>query len=467
MKIAFVLDRIIIGQVPLGVGYVASMLKKYGHEVIYFPLEPDEDCIERVAKSGAGIVAYSVSSGLHRRYLSVNRQIKKATKIFSVFGGPHPTFFPDMIHEEGVDAICLGEGEFPMAELADALERGEEPSRIQNIYFKDAAGKVYRTRRRPFLQDLDSLPYPDLDMIEEFPRHKEVGIAYVIAGRGCPYTCNFCFNHVAKKLQKGKYVRMRSAESVLGEIRRICERYPVQTVAFQDDTFTMHREWLLDFLPRYKEEFGIPYLVHTRADTMDEEIARVLKETGCVRVVIGLESGSDHLRNKIMNKRITTEDILRTASLVKDNGMELITQNLFGVPEETVETVLSTIDLNIKCKSDILVLHFYQPYPGTRLAEMSSELGLYSGTIDDIPESNHWRIVLDLKNRGEMEAVAKLSYFFVDYPQAFERYCALRKYIPLKFVRRLYLAALQRRDKMLLDSPERGVGSRWHSPKSC
>lgn len=464
MKIAFVLDEIVSGQVPLGVGFIGAMLKKHGHEVGYFCLDPEGAYLKQVKDFGPRIAAYSASTGLHKLYLESNLKLKKLHPVFAVFGGPHPTYFPEIIEEDGVDAICVGEGEYPMLELVTALEKGEEPTTIKNIHYKGSQGKIHHNPTRPYHQNLDELPFPDIDIVDWIPRYKEIGIAYVIAGRGCPYRCNFCFNHVAMKTQSGKFVRMRGIDNVLEEIKVIRERYPLNMVAFQDDTFTLHKDWLLEFAPRYKEEIGLPYLVHTRADIFDEDMARALGETGCLRVVVGLESGSDHIRNIILHKNVTTENILNTARLIKENGMEVVTQNLFGVPEDTVATVMSTIELNVKCRSDIMVLHFFQPYPRTKLAEMTEELGLYSGTLDDIPYSNHWRIVLDLKNKEVMEGLAKLSWFFVDYPQYFSLVKTLLPLVPFQAGRMLLIKYLNRRDQKLLQSPQRGAGSRYHPP---
>lgn len=465
MKIAFVLDRVIVEHVPLGVGYVAAMLKKHGHEVEYILLEPEDECAAKVKESGARIVAYSVTTGMHQRYFDFNRRLKSECPVFSVVGGPHPSFFPGAIEEEGIDAICVGEGEHPMLELVEALESGREPTDIPNIHYKDASGQIHRPAARPFHQDLNDLPFPDLELMEFLPRHKEGGIAYVMAGRGCPHECNFCFNHVAKKNQSGRFVRFREPENVLDEIRAIRERYHVDMVAFQDDTFTMKRKWLLDFLPQYKEAVGLPFQAHARADTIDEEVARAMGDAGCIRIAVGLEAGGDDMRNRILNKRVTTEQILRSAELVRQNGMVLITQNLFGIPDETVGTVWETIELNVKCQAGIVNPNFYQPYPKTHLAEISKERGLYSGTIEDIPETFYTRIILNLDNRDEIEELAKLIYLFVDYPKIFYTSRFVLRLLPVKKVRMFLIAQLHRLDRKLLHTPKRGLGSRWQLPE--
>jgi hypothetical protein len=139
---------------------------------------------------------------------------------------------------------------------------------------------------------------------------------------------------------------------------------------------------------------------------------------------------------------------------------------MFGVPGETVETVLSTIDLNIRCQTDLMVIHFFQPYPGTALARISAERDLWHGTVDDIPESNHWFVVLDLRDKETINLLGHLSFFMLDYPKVFS---FLKPLIEKKATRRLALPLLKlcrRVDKMTLYSKSRGVGSRWHPPKA-
>jgi len=463
MKIAFVLDMITAGQVPMGIGIIAALLKKHGHEVVYLPL-PSEQEAWKIKDTGAQVVAYSTTTGLHKLYLKVNRKLKKECSIFSVFGGAHPTVCPDLIEEEGVDAICIGEGEYPMLDLVTTLEKGEEPRNIQNIIYKDIQGNIHKNPTRPFIKDLDELPFPDLDIIDTFQDITRFGVANIMAGRGCPYGCTFCINKYSKTLQKGQYVRMRNAENVLEEIRETRNRYDVKFVAFIDDTFTLYRDWLFDFLGRYKSQVGLPFLINTRADALDEETAKKLSEAGCKNVVIGLETGNDEIRNTIMNKQLTSEQIINASILIKKYNMELFTQNLIGVPGETPSTVLSTVKLNMRCKSDILSVHYYQPYPGTKLTEITNEKGLYTGTVDDIPGMNHWRISLNLENRNEIQALGRLIFFMIDYPFFYYLIRLMRIVVPIKYIRLHVYKYLMILDEKLINTPKRKLGCRWTPP---
>ncbi|MCA9409783.1 MAG: B12-binding domain-containing radical SAM protein [Candidatus Omnitrophica bacterium] len=469
MRIAFVLDNIILGQEPLGVTTMGALLKQHGHQVDYFDFPPQESKwnIDDVVAFQPDIVGYSISSGLHNRYLRFNRLLKEQLpNLFTIIGGPHPSFFPNFLEKEGVDAICVGEGEQPMLELANAMERGDSPYEVAGLHLKLPDGTRRVNPPRPYEQDLDKIPFPDHSFIRKFPHLRDSPIAYVMCGRGCPYNCNFCFNHVSIDLQAGRYTRYRSPENIIEECLELRDRYGKRYIAFQDDTFSLNYRFLEKFLPLYKEQVGLPYLAHLRADNITPKMAKLLGDTGCKRGVIGLENGNEDIRIKILDKTVTDEDIIRCSELLHDNSIEFLSQNMFGVPGETIETVLSTIELNIRAKADLMVIHFFQPYPGTDLARISSEMGLWEGTVDDIPESNHWFVVLDMKDKELMTMLGHLSYFMLDYPKAFYYLKPLIENSKSRKVAMPLLKLCKWLDQKTLYSKKRGVGSRWHPPKA-
>jgi radical SAM superfamily enzyme YgiQ (UPF0313 family) len=422
MRIAFILDNIILGQEPLGVTTMGAILKKAGHTVDYFDIPREEShwSPDQVVEFKPDILGYSVSTGLHNRYLRFNRMVREELpNVFSVFGGPHPSFFPNFIQKEGVNAICVGEGEAPMLDLANALQEGRDPIGVPGLHVKGPDGKVQINPPLPFKQELDEIPFPDHSFINKFPHLRDSPIAYLMCGRGCPYNCNFCFNHVSINLQEGRFTRYRSPENVIAECLELRDKYGKRYMAFQDDTFSLNFRYLQKLLPLYKEKVGLPYLAHLRADNLTPKMAKLLGETGCQRGVIGLENGNEDIRIKILDKTVTDDDLLKTADLLHENGIELLTQNMFGVPGETIESLLQTIELNIRCKADLMVIHFFQPYPGTDLARISSEMGLWEGTVDDIPESNHWYVVLNLKEKEMLTLLGHLSYSCWTTPRSF------------------------------------------------
>ncbi len=469
MRIAFVLDNIILGQEPLGVTSIGAVLKKAGHTVDYFdiPRERAHWSTDEVVRFQPDLVGYSISTGLHNRYMAFNRMLKeRMPAYYTIVGGPHPSFFPEFIHTDTIDFLCVGEGEWPMLELVTALEEGKSPYEVAGLHVKMPDGSVRANPPRAYEQKLDEFPYPDHTFLYKFPHLRDSPIAYLMAGRGCPYNCTFCFNHVALDLQEGRYTRYRSPENVIGECLELRDRFGKRYMAFQDDTFSLNYRYLEKLLPLYAEKVGLPYLAHLRADNLTVRMADLLAETGCKRAVIGLENGFFDIRHKILDKNITDEQFIQCGELLHERGIELLTQNMFGVPGETVESALSTIELNIRCKADVMVIHFFQPYPGTGLARMASEMGLWEGTVDDIPECNHWYVVLDLKDKEMIDLIGKLSYFMLDYPRVFH---FLKPLAENKATRKLAFPLLKLCrwfDLKTIYTKYRGPGCRWHPPKA-
>ena len=218
MRVLFAIKQ--IDYEPQGILHLSSMLKAAGHEVA-LTIASAENPVQFAVDFAPHVVAYSVTTGSQGYYLELNRRIKERVDAFSVFGGPHATFFPEIIEEEGVDGVCRGEGEEALLDLVNALERGEPLTTIANWWIK-ADGQIHRNPPRPLIGDLDSLPLPDRKLIydkDRFTRRSK--LKHFITGRGCPYSCTYCYNQGFHALYrgKGKPVRRRSVDSVLEELR--------------------------------------------------------------------------------------------------------------------------------------------------------------------------------------------------------------------------------------------------------
>ena len=385
-----------------------------------------------------------------------------------MFGGPHPSFFPQMIDEDPeIDAICRGEGEFPTVELCDALQTGADISGIHNLYVR-VDGAVRKNPLRPFLSvdELDALPFPDREFIRGYDIfHQQT--AFVTAGRGCPYDCTYCFNHVSRGLQKGKWVRQRSVRSVLAEIRWLIDRHNLVYVAFQDDTFVLNREWLREFCPAYAKEIGLPFICNIRADLTDEELGDLLAEAGCIRAAMGIENGDDTIRRTILAKNITSDQIKRACDILNDRGIRIVGQNMFGVPGETVESALSTIELNIRCRTHTNIYSFFAPFPGTKLGQLAKEEYGFSGDMSEIPREFQDGLVpsLRLERREIIELIGHCAHLFTSYPRLFILSKCLLKLMPGDRLGVAYLRGMRRLSAYLVRRCGGRLPSHWHQPR--
>jgi len=367
---------------PLGLMYVSAAAKSNGHEVDLALTSSDLE--KKLTDFQPGVVGYSVMTGNQDFYLNLNQELKQNHDFVSVFGGPHPTFFPQMISEKGVDIVCRGEGEQAFPELLDNLEKGENYSDIPNLTVMHSHGISQNTVRN--FVDIDSLNFPDRDLVFQFDEIRDGPIKHFIASRGCPFSCSYCFNESYSELYKGKgkRVRFRNPKSLVDEVEDVVNSSPTKFVYFQDDTFTLNAEWLREFNEEYSSRINLPYHCHVRPNTVTKEKIELLRESGCYSAHIAAESGNDRLRNEILNRNMSREEIVNACGLLKQAGIKYMLQNIIGLPTGTIENDIETLALNIECKPDYAWVSIFQPYPGTPLGEFCREKGYYEGDFSDI-----------------------------------------------------------------------------------
>jgi len=357
----------------LGVMYISKMLKENGHTVDIVNANKEEICVilqDRIPT----ILAFSTLAFYCDYYMALSATIKKEYSVFCVFGGQHPTGLPDIISHEGVDAVCLGEGEYPFVELACALEKGEGNSHIRNLWIKKN-DKVLKNDNRPLIEDLDALPFPDRSLFK-----RKAPFFYerinMITSRGCAYDCPYCYNNVLKKLYETRQntYRRRSVENVLAELREIKKRQVVKFILFHDDIFTLLPEWVTEFSEKYGNEFHIPFSCNIRIDGITEKVLQDLKKAGCHSVSFGLESGDDHVREDVLGKHIHKENMISVCRMIKKYGFSIRTTNIIGAATDSLETDIETLDLNIQCKVDMAKAGILSLYPSTDIKDKCTEL---------------------------------------------------------------------------------------------
>jgi anaerobic magnesium-protoporphyrin IX monomethyl ester cyclase len=351
----------------LGILYLASMLKKNGHvvELVEATYEKIASCLCPCVPT---ILAFSTLAFYCEYYLALSARIKKNFNVFILFGGQHPTGMPAIIERDGVDAICLGEGEYPIVELADRMSKGLDYADIRNIWIKQD-GRIIRNVLRPLIEELDELPFPDRTLMK-----RKAPFFYerinLITSRGCAYDCPYCYNSTMRHLyaERPNLYRRRSVENVLAEIRAIRQRQKVKFILFHDDIFTLLPEWVSEFSERYGREFHIPFSCNIRIDCINEKIIALLKRAGCFSVSFGLESGDDYVRKDLLKKKIEKEKIIEVSCLIKSYGIKLRTTNVIGAVPSTLAADIETLKLNIRCKVDMAKVGILSAYPNTAIA---------------------------------------------------------------------------------------------------
>jgi radical SAM superfamily enzyme YgiQ (UPF0313 family) len=413
---------------PHGIMHLSSVLKAAGHQV-ELAVASHHEPVAVAREFQPDVAAYSVITGSQRYYLDLNLRVKaELPGVFSVFGGPHPTFFPEMVEAQGVDGICQGEGEEAMVELVDALAGGgpEATRGVQNWSFPGngdgRGGEAISNPVRPYTEDLDTLPFPDRALVyERDPITAQSKIKHFLTGRGCPYNCTYCFNHALSELYRGKGARFRqrSVDHVIEEVCWVRERYPLEFVVFVDDTFVLSKSWLAEFAEKYPGQIGLPFFCNTRANLVTAEQVHLLKEAGCHSVSMGIEAGNDRIRNGLLKRRMTREQILEAAGLFHEGELSFTTTNMIGLPTSTLKDDFDTLDLNVQTRPSYAHVFIFQPYPRTELGEFTREHGWMVGTFDDIGEVAWDHSVLDFDEEHK-RGLAVLQRFFaigVEWPR--------------------------------------------------
>jgi anaerobic magnesium-protoporphyrin IX monomethyl ester cyclase len=398
-----------------GIMVLSSLLKLYGFEVEVVNAQYEE-VKSRLSAGERAVLAYSTPTSFFRHYLELNRQLKQDfPEVLSVFGGPHPTFFPEIVEEEGVDAICIGEGEYCLLELAQAWLKRNPLHSIPNLWVK-ADGRIYRNPLRPLLEDLNQLPLPDHNIFWK-ASGGTLTHAVVLTSRGCPHSCTYCYNHVYRQIYKsdsGKMVRRRSVAHVIAELREI-KKQGREFIRFMDDLFILSADWIHEFSGRYREEIGLPFSCLARANYVTPEIVASLKKAGCYRMLIGVEAGSERVRNQILRRNMSEETVLRAAETIRSHRIKLVTASILAVPGGGIEDDLKTLELNIRCRPDFASAALLVPFPRTEIHDFARNGGWLTSEGDLSIESSFgfgFTSPLRFREASEKHQMENLQKFF-------------------------------------------------------
>jgi anaerobic magnesium-protoporphyrin IX monomethyl ester cyclase len=385
----------------LGIMTIASLLESYGHhsEVV----DADYRAVaDKLQKGDFKIVAFSTMSLYCQSYLRLNRKLKETFPIFSVFGGPHPTYFPEMVHQEGVDGVCIGEGEFAMLDLVENLSAGKPITDIPNWWVKKD-GRIHKNAVRPLIEDLDELPFPNHEIFRSVDP-KGTWRTVVMTSRGCPYSCTYCFNNAYKKLYAGcgKILRRRSVDDVIHEMETIKRHSCYKYIHIIDDLFTLSSRWLKEFADAYGKRIRLPFSCFARVEHITPEVVNDLKRAGCGRIIVGVETGDERIRREIFKRNMSDEEIISAARMIKKMGIKLMTTNILGIPGASLDSDIKTFELNARLKPDYAGVNLLQPYPGTEIYEYARRMGLLSSEVGE-GERKEVMISSVIKFPSEME----------------------------------------------------------------
>lgn len=365
--------------VPLGILYISAYLEKNGYENEVFDstFSTLDKLKEHLVITTPNVVAIYTNLMTKLNVLKIIKYIKnekslKNTKI--ILGGPEVRNQTQNFLNYGADFIIIGEGEETTMELINAIKVEDASttliskiSAIKGLAYLEN-GKVITTPERPLIKDINTLPFPNRQKIDFKPylngwkTHHGYSMMSVSTMRGCPYTCKWC----SRAVYGGTY-RRRSPQLVAQEIKHIKAMYNPDMIWFVDDVFTIHHKWLTEFAEEVKNQDAIiPYEIISRADRLNEEVIKTLKASGCFRVWVGAESGSQKIIDA-MDRRVDVMQTREMIRLAKQHGLEAGTFIMLGYPGETKEDIKETIEHLVQSNPSQYTITVAYPIKGTEL----------------------------------------------------------------------------------------------------
>jgi anaerobic magnesium-protoporphyrin IX monomethyl ester cyclase len=360
---------------PLGLGYIAAYLRHYGnHKVLMYEPEAQgltyNDLKRIMKRESPDVIGLTCSTPNFHRALELAKIAKESSSAKIVLGGVHASALPEFIVETYpalIDCVVVGEGEITMLELVNAYQNKADIKEIKGIVFRKN-GSVVRTEQRPFIMDMDSIPFPARDLIPQNlfkpnlhnARHRNC--ASVLTSRGCPFNCSFC----ASRIVSGKRYRMHSAEYVLEEMAMLKRDCGVRQLLITDDTFTINHERLEKICKgMIDRNLNLAWFCFSQVTAVNKEILRLMKQAGCYNIGFGVESSSPEILGR-MGKPIKPERALEAVSLANKAGLKTQAFYIFGMPGETREQMEETIEFAKKVGSTLAFFNMLVPFPGTR-----------------------------------------------------------------------------------------------------
>ncbi|MDD5675575.1 MAG: radical SAM protein [Chitinivibrionales bacterium] len=364
---------------PIELMYYAAMLEREGMicHIKDYPVERSgagwQDYEDDLRRLSPQIVLISITSMTLAHDLQALERAKRANPaVLTIVKGAHTTVYDREIMQRHsvIDIVLRGEAEPAVAEIG----RGDPPDGIAGITFRNN-GAIVRNPDRPFLKNLDELPFPARHLVDNrHYRRPDTGAPQttIQAARGCPHGCIFCLAQVVA----GARLRQRSARNIVDEIEECFRKYGIADFFLRADTFTADRPWVADLCREIKKRnLPVRWVSTTRVDMLDAECLGLMKQAGCWLLAFGIESGNQEILDKT-HKGTSLSQARQAVALCRAAGIKTLVHSLIGLPWDSEKTIGDTIDFLRRLGGDFYEIRYCIPYPGTALERTARELGL-------------------------------------------------------------------------------------------
>ncbi len=401
------------GDPPLGVAYLAAVLRRDGVEVEIFdatfvkhPLSVLSDKLQAAHYDAVGISALTSMIAAAGDIAALVKQVSPETLV--ILGGPHATILPEeTLALPGVDVVAIGEAEESFRRLVAAdldfsavsgfyywsessrqecrSYRQEDRSRqeCRSYGIGNGQGQIVDSGPAPLVEDLDTIPYPAWDLLpmEQYLRvwYQLDAVGYglrgtsIFASRGCPYDCAYCQPTLRRIF--GRRIRHRSVDNIVAELAELRERFAIGGVMWLDDTFGTDHRWLMELCCALIEsELDIVWGCNLRADLVERETLAMMQEAGLRIVHLGIESATQRILDEVYQKGTTIEQAREAVHVAKDLGLRVRGYFMLGAPTETEQEVRASLRLANQLPLDDVTFSITTPLPGTHLYEKTRDM---------------------------------------------------------------------------------------------
>jgi len=425
MKVLFVYPNMEKSvQEHLGIAYLSGILKHNNIETFLWDntFETIADLKTKVKRINPDFVCLTSLSADFEYATKLAKIIKSIREVPIIIGGPHATFLPNkVISKPCFDVVVRGEGEETLLEYIKTQNQ-----KTKGAWVKDKKKKIIYKNSIRAPPDVNKLPWPDHGMFKKHFRKKVTWVdigksnyGIFITSRGCPFRCAYCSSAAYQDLyesnskvknKKARYTRFRDIDDVIAEVKYFTKKYNMTHIYFQDETLTIDKQRIIRLCRKYKKEINLPWHAEVRPDTVNKKVLKEMADSGCELIMMGIESGSDRIRNKILKRGISKKSIINAFKWAKEAGIKTSSFNICGIPTETEEEIMQTIKLNKECGADIGKITVCNALPGTELWDFCKKNGCF---VEKFP-GNYYTDSNIRHERLSQKRIQELRKKFVD-----------------------------------------------------
>lgn len=377
----------------LGILILAAVARQQGFDCAVVDASAleltEQELLNRIATLRPDVIGISSTTLAIGNAGNIATAVKRLfPDVLIIAGGPHITAAPieTMTRFPALDIAVIGEGEETIAELLTVLQDNADLASVQGIIYRNG-NNICDTGSRPMITDLDVLPFPAWDLLEEFPQRylpapfkvRNLPAATLVTSRGCPNTCIFCDRSVF-----GSSCHAYSAEYIVNEMTELHQRYDIKEFSFEDDTFVTFKKRLVELCERLISlKLDISWTCLGRVNHVTADNLKLMRAAGCWQISYGIESGSQGILD-LVNKGITLDQVRNAVDLCQAAGIKSKGFFIIGHPGETSETLRMTQDFALKLPLNDISVSLMTPFPGSEIYERASEFGTFDANWENM-----------------------------------------------------------------------------------